>query len=56
MSTLLQNEERLRREGRRGTIVVVDIVNIVSVELDLVIIEVEVRSLGEITITIGIMS
>jgi len=45
-------EERLRSEARRGTIVVVGVRNIVRVELDLVVVEVEVRSLAELTIAI----
>jgi hypothetical protein len=45
-------EERLRSEARRGAIVVVGIVDIVRVELDLVVVEVEVRSLTELVIAI----
>ncbi len=37
-------EERLRGEERRGAIVVVGIVDILRVELDLAVVEVEVRS------------
>ena len=36
--------ERLRNETRRRTVVVVGIVNVVRVELDLAVVEVEVRS------------
>jgi hypothetical protein len=47
--------ERLRREPRRGAIVVVGIVNIVRVELDLVVVEVEVGRLREHAITVRIL-
>ena len=45
-------EERLRSEARRGAIVVVGIVDIVRVELDLVVVEVEVRGVLELAIAI----
>ena len=41
------DEERLRDEGGRRAIVLVSIVDIVRVELDLAIVEVEVRSMAE---------
>ena len=44
-------EERLRDEPRRGTVVVVGVRDIVRVELGLVV-EVEVRSVAELTIAI----
>jgi hypothetical protein len=43
-------KERLREDGRGGTIVLIGIVDIVRVELDLVVVEVEVRRLVENTI------
>jgi len=48
------DKERLREEGRRRTIVVVGIVNPVRVELELAIVEVEVRRLVEVAIDIRI--
>ena len=47
-------EERLRREARGRAIVVVDIADIVRVELDLAVVEVEVRSVREVAITVRI--
>ena len=44
-------EERLRDEPRRGTVVVVGVRDIVRVELGLVV-EVEVRSVIELTIAV----
>ena len=44
-------EERLRREARRRAIVVVGVRDIVRVELGLVV-EVEVRSVAELTIAV----
>jgi hypothetical protein len=41
------SEERLREEDGRGTVVVVRVVDIVRVELDLVLVEVEVRRVVE---------
>jgi len=50
------DEERLRKDGGRGPIVVVRIVDIVRVELELVVVEVEVRSVVERRVpTIGNM-
>ena len=48
-------KERLRGETRRGTVVLVRIVDVVRVELDLVIVEVEVRSVIEANIGIRII-
>lgn len=45
-------EERLRDESRRRAVVVVRVGHIVRVELDLVVVEVEVRSVVELTIAI----
>lgn len=47
-------KERLRTEPRRRAIVVIGIVDPVRVELDLAIIEVEVRRVVELTIGIRI--
>lgn len=44
--------ERLRKERRRGTIVVVRIVDRVRVELDLVVVELEVRGVREVAVGI----
>jgi len=44
-------EERLRDEARRRAVVVVGVRDIVRVELDLVV-EVEVRSVAELTIAV----
>ena len=46
--------ERLRNERRRGTVVVVRIVEPVRVELDLAVVEVEVRGVIEANIGIRI--
>ena len=48
------DEERLREKRGRRAIVVVGIVDIVRVELDLVVVEVEVRSVIEANIGIRI--
>jgi len=45
-------EERLRDEARRGAEVVVRVRDIVRVELGLVVVEVEVRSVAELTIAV----
>jgi len=45
-------EERLRSEAGSRAIVVVGIVDMVHVELDLVVVEVEVRGVLELTIAI----
>lgn len=50
------NKERLRKESRRGTIVLVGIAEPLRVELDLVVVEVEVRGLREIAIGIRIIA
>ena len=47
--------ERLRNESRRGTVVVVGIVEPVRVELDLAVVEVEVRGVIEADIGIRII-
>ena len=47
-------KERLRGETRGGTVVLVRIVDVVRVELDLVVVEVEVRSVTEADIGIRI--
>jgi hypothetical protein len=47
--------EKLRREPRRRTHIVVGIVDIVRVELELVVVEVEVRRTIEVAIRIGIL-
>jgi hypothetical protein len=46
-------KERLREEPGRGTVIVVGIVGIVVVELDLVVVEVEVRGAIEGAILIA---
>lgn len=48
--------ERLRHEARRGTVVVVGIVDPVSVELDLAVVEVEVRRVREAVVIVGIIA
>ena len=48
-------EERLREKRGRRAIVVVGIVDIVRVELDLVVVEVEVRSVVPLAISIVIL-
>lgn len=55
MNTLYNNEEWFRQERRDRTIVVVGIVDIVGVELNLAIVELEVRRLAEIAIGVRIM-
>jgi hypothetical protein len=52
MRRLSKKKERLRNETGGRAIVVVDIVDILRVELDLVVVELEVRRLGEVTIGI----
>jgi len=47
-----KKEERLRKEPGGRAIVVVDIAHVVRVELDLVVVELEVRRLGEVTVGI----
>ena len=49
------NEERLRKEPRRGTIVVVRVTHVVRVELDLAVVEVEVRRVVEPAISVWIL-
>lgn len=44
--------ERLRKEGRSGTVVVVRVVGPVGVELELAVVELEVRSVREVAIGI----
>ena len=48
--------ERLREEGRRGAIVLVGIADPVRVELDLVVVEVEVRGVVERTVRVRIIT
>jgi hypothetical protein len=52
---LLSFIERLREEPRSGTVVVVRLVDLVRVELHLVVVEVEVGSVRELAIAIGII-
>jgi len=49
-------KKRLRKKGRRGPVVVIGIVNPVSVELDLAVIEVEVRGVREVVIGVRIIT
>ena len=44
--------KRLRKQARRGAIVVVGVVNVVGVELHLVVVEVEDRRLHELAVRI----
>ncbi|MBI2627717.1 hypothetical protein HYW72_02170 [Candidatus Nomurabacteria bacterium] len=50
------NNERLRNDTRRRTVVLVRIVDRVRVELDLAVVEVEVRSVVEVDTGIRILS
>lgn len=48
--------ERLRDEHRNGTVVVVRVVDPVRVELDLAVVEVEVRGIEEVAVSIWIFA
>ena len=50
LDTLYCDEERLRQERGGGTIVLIGIVDIVGVELDLAVVELEVRRVVEVAI------
>ena len=50
------DKERLREERRRGTVVLVGIVDLVRVELDLAVVEVEDRRVREVAIGIRIIA
>lgn len=48
--------ERLRDESRHGTVVVVRVVDPVRVELDLAVVEVEIRGVGEVAVSVWIFA